>query len=783
MLHVALRDRRRPSAVQPLRVSPIRHCTYRCVGALSFKRLGVATRGVVNVPPSPSLPSIQVNYTTAIPQPSYDPPPNQFDSHLSLSTYAFLSEPHERVVTPCEEEYKQLGGMKFGTLRITNGSPARSPAVEISNPVALYAPNELAWPLKEGVTSTDMLYPDHKAKTAQPPSNDLPPVLSNAIDKSTVGQIIELDMKSSWLLGPNEEYLIAATPSLEPTDSRSTSDRQLSPDSNTNIPGRGKLDGEYLSREVLDVREDPSAKYAENNIGPRFFGKPSRSSITRSDSGFVSTSTSSSTSSRKTLSQADSGYSSNFSLRSTRDGSAKKSRDGEAATRMLRHSSRPSLENGTQAGKGSRSTPSSRLSFAFMSRLSTRASKNPEPPLPEGGASPKHSRTKSADGEASYFEGISETSNTGTPSRPGKLHRLLTGSTRRQSFPTAYMSHDIHDAIPAVPSDIEEKLREHSGLFPTASKRIALRVEPSQETLNTILSVESQDLADVRAQDAEPLDRGAQPDNISRSYGSQHRRESVPVLPRAPAQAQDSPPSWSLAPRASIKRKPLGTELRNLGRSGEDCDSISEYALKGVVAHKGAHATDFRISTNVDGDKSGSPRLRRTLTKPEPKKGAPTSESHALKSRASAPVLTESLNIGSDPTSSQSSLNSSKSPPPISMRNRSANSSSRQNASQLSSTASEVARSVSQKSSRESLDGHQRQLSQKRTQELSTSSKQPQIRHSYGGSSRQTPIVSRQSNSRDRNTGSRPYSDDHGQQYRILHSYNSPAYRNAPIWG
>ncbi|POR33286.1 Uncharacterized protein TPAR_06517 [Tolypocladium paradoxum] len=767
---------------------------------------GVATRVERNDPRSPTHPSIQVNHATPATQPSYDSPaPPQNDSHLPLPSYAPISEPQERAVTPCEADYRQLGGMKFGTLRITNGSPVRSPAVEIGNQVARhserqsdssetgrFAHDEPAWPLKEGVILSDKLYPDDRVNVAQPLSHDSTPVLSSSASESTSGQNIELEMEISWLLGLNGEDTVTATPSPQSTDSRSTSDRQSSPDSSENMLEQDRIDVQNPSPEVLDVREDPSAKFRDTSNGPRSSSKPLGSSMTRSDCGFVSTSTSSSTSSRGTVSQEDSGYSSNFSLRSIRISSKKKGRDAEQAARSTerapesRDSLPPPLGYSTHSGRGNRSASSS---FAFMSRdrmrrLSARAGKDREHPFPDAGVSSRHFRSKSADVEVAHFQETAESRSNSTINRKGKLHRLLAGSTKRQSLPMAYKSHDIHDAVPAVPSDIEEKLREHSELFPTASKRIALRAESSQETLKTITSVESVDLADARTRDVDSF-REAQREQTFPRKGWQHARQPLPVVPRT--QAQESAPSWNLAPRVSIKRKPVGSESRMRDHSEEDLDCISGDARTDAVgdagSYNGADARGLHISTCVvDDEPRSSSRVRRTLTRPSRKPSAYSSKTHALKAPASAPDLKDSLTIPPYPTLSQPNPYSNKSPPPISMRTRGVKTPRQQASSMSSSTALEVVPSLSQKSSRESLHSLQWHPSQITIQDPSLAGKQPQLRYSYEIPIRQPPVVYRQPYFRDRSTGSPRHSDDQGQ-YRILHSYNSPAYKNVPIWG
>ncbi|KAL6878101.1 hypothetical protein HDV57DRAFT_124253 [Trichoderma longibrachiatum] len=61
-------------------------------------------------------------------------PSSKAPKHLSMPLMNMAFAPLERAVTPCESDYKQLGGIKFGSLVITNGSPTSSPQDKVKQP-------------------------------------------------------------------------------------------------------------------------------------------------------------------------------------------------------------------------------------------------------------------------------------------------------------------------------------------------------------------------------------------------------------------------------------------------------------------------------------------------------------------------------------------------------------------------------------------------------------------------------------------------------------------------
>lgn len=292
---------------------------------------------------------------------------------------------------------------------------------------------------------------------------------------------------------------------------------------------------EYSAAETLDVRLDLNARPPSAQVA----GDPPASfkGMARTDSGFVSTASPSSEYSHRPLTKADSGYGSNVSLRSfsnskqlaldkefsqsldkrllstkskfsSSEGSESQPRSPVSTTskdyppsqpdrtappppvppkdfvplsptRINSASTGKSLSNNLRSKEArlSRHTPSPILSL----RSSESAPKSPDSAAPKTPLSAKSDTSTSA-------LSIGSGSN-----KPNKLQRLLSGARRSSHGPPTVHATHVTDkaAIPSIPRDVETKLREHTGLFPITTKRLALKTQLSRDTLKTIFSVGS----------------------------------------------------------------------------------------------------------------------------------------------------------------------------------------------------------------------------------------------------------------------------------------------------
>lgn len=639
-------------------------------------------------------------------------PTPRVDKYLSLTSHATDAVPRERAVTPCEADYQQLGGMKFGTLRITNGSPAITPALEPAESevtCGVYSERPLghtrassfesSWPL---CTPTGPL--------VQPQSE-----ISDHNLESRGAQLLDGTVRTVTPATALNSHPIArygdAAPGIGPLEAAEQPEQaqhatpHLARQDSVARTSNGANDMDYLSPEVFNVRLDPNAKSSSNPRLP-LPSKDERGSVARSDSGFVSASTSSSSSSRAPLSKADSGYSSSFSLRSFRSSTKSQGRESTHATSPDSPSSPKAGTLRSLTGRSKRpSLKSSSGSFNLVSRDKSRrllkADKNGSQPNSPQAA---HVRSGSREARTTPSEPRLE-------SRQHLLHRF--GQSRRQNVQTAYTSHDSYDSIPAVPSDIEERLHEHNGLFPTASKRVALRVESSQETLKTIVSMDSLYFGEQAAPVSKFTHKGL--------------------------------------PTATMQHKDLGIQTGNfLGRTQ------SQSIRRKPVGSGGQHPAASTV-----GD-------------PVPLYGR-DGPAQLLSTRASAPDLP-----GTGAWPLRSRTQGDKKSPPVSMHSGTFRSSHPPSSHHLGHPKSTP--SLSQTNSRDGPRRHRKETSQPESQSLIAGSSHHHTRHSYSGTKRPPPQVYREPLLHHR-SGSAPRYDDNGQQYRILHSYNSPAYKNSPIWG
>ncbi|KAK4102132.1 hypothetical protein N658DRAFT_352775 [Parathielavia hyrcaniae] len=459
----------------------------------------------------------------SLPQPSFrlsHPPTPSLSRQQSVESYrsgvmsmparVLHQESAERVVTPCEDKYLSTGAFKLGSLRITNGSPCP-------------------------------LTPETERTRGKGSGN--PPPDTARHDYFTKAQAPE----SRLTAGPLTESPVQAPESLRDVDpgfSPSTSENQptgpaLQPSSKATAAEDRLLDDEaqpeYSPMEILDIRLDPNAKPLP------IINRDGAAGVTRTDSGFVSTSSPSSEASHKPLAKADSGYSSNMSLRSF-----------HAKSRVADTQLKPSSEDQLSHSSGSRDPPVAVegervLSQTPMGSLSASGKDSPPPPVPPKDAArqsskpqstlsgnsrhsvprlpddsktntvrrtmhqlrplvtrpSEHRQTAPPESEARSPVNVRSTasdrsgsvsSTSGVPQKPGRLQRLLSGVRRPAPGPLMVQRAlpVEHDSVPPVSPEAEHKLAVHAaGRFPSAARQLALKSRSSLDTLKTIFSVGS----------------------------------------------------------------------------------------------------------------------------------------------------------------------------------------------------------------------------------------------------------------------------------------------------
>lgn len=380
------------------------------------------------------------------------------------------SQSREFVVTPSDAEYKQLGVMKFGSLRIMNGTPISTSGGERESLdiVSATAQDEVnvedklsAFEASSSSESSKGLSFGGEGKNRAPEVQDVP----GNLDLKTPGECDATDQSHS----------------RSATFSRS--------------------DSGYMSN------------CGSISLGPSQKGG---STISRSGSGFISIS--SYKSGNDPSSQDESRYSSSISLRSL-GGSKKEKR--QAADRAVPdtehqglrpdyHVPFPPHANAVEIPVSSdvevtpktaeNSTTAISRSNSFLSRGSAlltsfrgKKAKDSQPArsrsrsTPSEGALPTPTEASSKYGTSDRPRSASTSASASGVPKPNKIKRLL--STRRRSLPSD-SNYIVADTTP-MPLDAEIKLREHGADVSTESERLTLHIQQNKEILGTVPSTGS----------------------------------------------------------------------------------------------------------------------------------------------------------------------------------------------------------------------------------------------------------------------------------------------------
>lgn len=534
-----------------------------------------------------------------------------------------------RVATPKDTDYSITGAFKFGTLRITNGSPVLSPNL------ALSLPNDLEQ-AKSGGRTGDYLAQETKIEgnmtTCDPGSRhalasagcdarsqildaevvrnqtfslevvgeDTVPSLSITVPETNLGGQCAADLPFSL---ENTVLKQPASPLMTQSKQAAVDDDLFEDDTEVSVP------------EVLDVRVDLSARSFPRQTTDST--QPSEG-VNRSDSGFGSNSQSDSSQSRSSLAKADSGYSSNVSLRSLRHGRKLATSEEEAgrnssdsdrrSQRIPRSGSHRVLEiqvigpaavgddqavNTPQSDKAPTPPPKDDFLSKQISRTASgakdvratpttsgrmrRKSLHQQPPAIDTSQTLENQELKSPkplplSPASAHSEGsVSSLSIANTSQKPGRLQRLLSlrnSSSSKQPY-TVHETHSVDRRIPSIPKDVEAKLRERTGLYPMTTKRLALKTQMSKETLKTILSVGSLEYANDDESPPTPACIDQEDDKVVENLESGDARENSLKQTFSSMQSNFKTAAASMiSSRRPIARKPV--PVREPQQRGDD---------------------------------------------------------------------------------------------------------------------------------------------------------------------------------------------------------------------
>ncbi|KAL2023504.1 hypothetical protein VTK56DRAFT_2112 [Thermocarpiscus australiensis] len=443
-----------------------------------------------------------------------------------------------RVVTPCEEKYQSIGAFKLGSLRITNGSPS-----PVSAEVVKSGDEELG--VSDGTAHDGYFDRAEAPETGITAGTAAQHVVGSSEILPRVGEPQPQPVKrlgaASAVAGSEFLPEISQSPLFSVDQSQSTSPTLQTTSKITAVEDRlfdDESQPEYSSIEVLDVRSDPNAKPPQSQI-KHDTGK----TFTRTDSGFISSASPSSDVPSKPLSKADSGYSSNVSLRSFqakakapenhvaassqpsksashRDAPVGPKKDSSSSQTEALYPAEPGRDappppvppkNSPRSAPDTKprlnSIPSKTLFIHNMEKRRSSARTNtpkktrlvPAPVInlqssDRGPVSPESLSRTPGSAKSSRSENSGSALSIGSGSqKPSRLQRLLSGAHRQAAGPpTVHATHELEQSIiPPVPREVEDKLQEHTGRFPTSAKRLALKPRSSMDTLKTIFSVGS----------------------------------------------------------------------------------------------------------------------------------------------------------------------------------------------------------------------------------------------------------------------------------------------------
>ncbi|KAM0439789.1 hypothetical protein ACHAPT_000886 [Fusarium lateritium] len=608
-----------------------------------IQKPGVATRAHHSNPPISAKSSFRNSHPPSPSQTRHNSIESDLVRRMSLPSIPSRPQSPERVTTPTEADYRQLGGMKFGSLRITNGAPVATPVPE--DDVKAQGVSESAWVSPREDYFDDSVDPSTlaKANVAEPGE----PV--------TAGQPITAAQGS------------VAEQLSDPAKSRT---------SGSEMSEKGNADS-FPVAEVLDVREDSNAKPSPEKIHLELDNKMLKG-LTRTDSGFIPSPSSEST--RPAASKVDSGYSSNVSLRSLPSlRSAATDRSTMTSERLdsdVTGVSSPSDSNSTRTSSLAPSQTPNRLPIHL--EVPPPSTDDEASTCPTTPTSPTSQTTRSfssfAQGSRRRLSSLTSTKSEVRTSKSGpdasvpiivtddqaekqsptsrgptgrKLYRFLSG-TRKKGPPKVRKVRTIEREDPANPPHAQENLRGLVAGIKSGPQTPGLRGEPSKDTLQTILSEGNQDSKsgsesqkDENAGSANPETprkisrRHSWRQSIVQMFGS--RSPSVAPVAEHEAETPQTRPTSGVERRAtqpSATRSPRNVGPRQVPRKHSSSSSTSP--TKASMPRSGLRGRRDKpelahLRTNVS-----APNLSETRRSPRsPSHGELNS---ALRTRTSPPV-------------------------------------------------------------------------------------------------------------------------------------------------
>ncbi|KAF9772690.1 hypothetical protein IL306_009590 [Fusarium sp. DS 682] len=614
---------------------------------------GIATRAHHSNPPVSAKSSFRKSLPATPCQSRHNSIESGMARRMSMpTTIPSQAQFPDRAVTPVEADYKQLGGMKFGSLRITNGAPRASPVPEDDVKQKGASESALAVPLVE--------YIDEHANNP----------LSLMNQRSTVTDANE----------PKAGDKSATTRITIPVTEHS-SDADKSRTGDGGMSGAGNAVS-FPVAEVLDLREDPNVNPDPKKMQLGLENKMLKA-LSRSDSGFIPSPSSEKT--QRSASRVDSGYSSNVSVRSLpslRSGvTDKNTMASDKLDIDMSEMYSPSDSISTRTSSLVPSQSRNRLPIHLEVPLSSTdddtsstcptspssPTSRPFPPFARG----SRMRLSSLKSNKSFEPRVSNTSTapivlskeefkeqlpspTADVSRGGsKIYRFLNGSRKNGSLKKGEVITVEQDAT-------ANSLRLKTGSL-SKFQRPSLRKEKSRDTLHTIMSVGSQDAAGGARRGKEDVTRGPKKTAVKKMSRRQSWRQSIAQM--FGSRSADASPALSAMPEPEPTPRRPSTAIKLTSRSSNTAPrprAVSSWSSRPVPKKAASSSSNLNLPTRKMANKSS---IQGNRDKPE--------LAH-LRTNVSAPNLSANRRLSLNPSGLETDQAlRTKNSPPVSMQNRS----------------------------------------------------------------------------------------------------------------
>lgn len=372
---------------------------------------------------------------------------------------------HERLHTPPETAYKQLGSIEFGSLRITNGSPLSMRRGQVNSLAALDILNSTKATSKLSTVTSTPRTPTY------------------------------VDTKSLRIVSPDEPAFDACPgPSVHDPVPEPEGDQPDNFQRGKEATSRGSKMESMSARNSRfpSVIDDDQLKLVRRQTSKRVTGDDGSSIYSIPDSGLASANTPSDDALKHQSANTDSGYGSNFSffslrnlVRQSRKSTVDSPTTATAATNNFSH--KRSASEGTAASQPQ--TPSRRRrKLKKQSKKSISTPQHQQLPQPPSSIPQVPSRSQTlydSVGREKPASSIQRSMSEKRHQGRGRFWSKSEGGIPRMS------QFDERTAIPPVPRQMQRSFKDHTNRHPTGAEPVSILSDRTRRTPRTHVSFDN----------------------------------------------------------------------------------------------------------------------------------------------------------------------------------------------------------------------------------------------------------------------------------------------------